>query len=58
MLYGNPLSFPIVSLKDGSGDKQFQSKTSGDGAPSLVSRQLWECAQSSLSEYSSMTATG
>ncbi len=47
MIYGNPLSFPIVSLKDGSDDKQFQSKTSGDAAPSLASRQLWECAQSS-----------
>jgi hypothetical protein len=55
MIYGNPLSFPIVSLKDGSVDKLFQSKTRGEAAPGLASRQPWECAQSSLSEYSSMT---
>jgi len=37
MIYGNPLSFPIVSLKDGSVDKLFQSKTRGEAAPSLAS---------------------
>jgi hypothetical protein len=57
MTHGNPLSFPIVSLKDGSGDKQFQSKTSGDATPSLPSRQLWESAQSSPKGQWSVTST-
>ncbi len=35
MIYGNPLSFPIVSLKDGSVDKLFQGKTRGEAARSL-----------------------